>query len=270
MEIVDKLKNNKDKMPDLQIRDIKFKNKTLYIFNLQSVSSSENANEFILKYFSKRSLLKKDLFDTLKKDIYDYIPSISLVTIKENEVYNYLFNGFTVLIYNDEILAFETKASIDRGVTEPTSEPTIKGPKDSFNENYNINLGLIRKRIKSEKLYVEDYTIGQNTNTKVSLIYMDDIIDKELLDEVRNKINSINTTKVLDIYYIKQLLDKDNKTSFPTAKVTEKPDLACKNILEGKIVIMCENSNNVMIAPTFFTDFFYSFFSFSGWAIQSS
>ena len=257
MEIIEKLKNNKDKMPDLQIRDIKYKNKTLYVFNLQSVSSSEQANDFILKYLSKKSF-SKNILNQIKEEIYNYIPSVSLVDIKEDEVFNYLFNGFTILIYEENILAFETKANLDRGVTEPTSEPTIKGPKDSFNENYNTNLGLIRKRIKSENLYIEDHIIGTETNTKVSLIYMENLVDKELLENVKIHLDKIQTDMILDIYYIKELLDKENKTMFPTVKITEKPDLATKNILEGKIIIMCENSNNVMIIPTFFLDFFFS------------
>ena len=70
---------------------------------------------------------------------------------------NYLYNGFTIVIYNKEIIALETKAIIDRGVTEPTSEPTIKGPKDAFNENYNTNIGLIRKRLKTEKNHSQLY-----------------------------------------------------------------------------------------------------------------
>ena len=92
----------------------------------------------------------KSNISNITQDINNHIPSISFINLKydEDEIFNYLFNGFTIIIYKKEILAFETRATLDRGVNTPTSEPAIKGPKDSFNENYNTNLGLVRKRIK--------------------------------------------------------------------------------------------------------------------------
>ena len=257
MKIIDDLYNSKQYMPDLQIKEISFKYNKLYLINIQSISSSKDTNDYILNYLSDRSLFKNNLF-TLKKDICNNIPSISFIEIKEKEIYDYLFNGFTILIYKNEIIAFETKANLDRGITEPTSEPTIKGPKDSFNENYNTNLGLIRKRIKDKNLYINELSLGDKTKTKISIIYMNNIVDKELLENVIYKINSIKTNKILDTYYIKDLIKKENKSSFPTIKSTEKPDTIAKSLTEGKICILSENSNNILIIPTFFIDYFYN------------
>lgn len=257
MNIIDDLYNSKQYMPDLQIKEISFKYNKLYLINIQSISSSKDTNDYILNYLSERSLFKNNLF-TLKKDICNNIPSISFIEIKENEIYDYLFNGFTILIYKNEIIAFETKANLDRGITEPTSEPTIKGPKDSFNENYNTNLGLIRKRIKDKNLYINELSLGDKTKTKISIIYMNNNVDKELLENVIYKINSIKTDKILDTYYIKDLIKKENKSSFPTIKSTEKPDTIAKSLTEGKICILSENSNNILIIPTFFIDYFYN------------
>ena len=141
---------------------------------------------------------------SLKSDIKNYIPSISFIEIKEDEVYDYLFEGFTVLIYKSEIIAFETKASLDRSISEPSSEPTIKGPKDSFNENYNTNIGLIRKRIKDKNLYLNEFILGDKTKTRICVMYMNDIVDKELLNYTLEKISEIKSDKILDTYYIKR------------------------------------------------------------------
>lgn len=235
----------KKHMPDLQIKKISFKSKNIYIINIQTVSSSNYSNEFVLKYLSRNNNINN-------------IPSISTIEIDKNEIMNYLFNGFTILIDNNKILAFETKALLDRGINEPSSEPTIKGPKDSFNENYNTNIGLIRKRIKDENLYLKELTLGTKTKTKVCIFYMNNIVDKELLDYTINKLKSISTDKILDTYYIKELINNENKSFFPTIKSTEKPDIISKVLTEGKICIMCENSNNVIIIPTFFIDYFYN------------
>ena len=258
MKIINYLKDKKTYMPDLQIKEILTNLYKLYVINIQTVSNSSLSNSFILDYLSKRSLLKNEMFSSLKKDLLNHIPSISFIEIKENAVMEYLFNGFTILIYNEEIIAIETKASLDRAVSEPTSEPTIKGPKDAFNENYNTNIGLIRKRIKSENLYIEELTMGSVTKTKVSIMYMNNIVDKELLIDVISKIKDIKTDKILDTYYIKELIKNENKTIIPTIKSTEKPDNVAKCLTEGKICILTENSSNVLIIPTFFIEYFYN------------
>lgn len=258
MNILDKLNNLKETMPDLQIKELNFKTSKVYVFNIQTVSSSVQTNDFILNYLSNISIFKNNILNNLKKDINNYIPSVSIKNIKEDEVLTYLFNGFSVLIYKKNILAFETKASLDRGINESTSEPSIKGPKDSFNENYNTNIGLIRKRIKDENFHIKEYSLGEKTKNKTAIMYMNDIVDKSLLSDVINRISSIKTDNILDTYYIKSLLKKENKTPFPTIKSTEKPDMIAKCLLEGKICILTENSNNVLIAPTFFIDFFYN------------
>lgn len=258
MNIIDKLYKSKEHTPDLQIKKVTFGMSKIYIVNIQTVCDSSKSNEFILEYLSKRSLLKNKLISSIKKDILNYTPSISFIEIKENDVMNYLYNGFTIVIYNKEIIALETKAIIDRGVTEPTSEPTIKGPKDAFNENYNTNIGLIRKRLKTENLFLKELTLGTKTKTKTCIMYLDDIVDKSLLEDTINKINNIKTDKILDTYYIKSLINKENKSIFPTIKSTEKPDTVAKCLLDGKICIICENSCNVLIIPTFFVDYFYN------------
>ena len=248
----------KTHMPDLQIKEINLLNNKIIVANIQTISSSEFSNEFVLKYFSKLSLSHKKIFKSLKYYINNYIPSISYIEIKEDQLLDYLFNGFTILIYKKEFLAFETKAHLDRGITEPTSEPTVKGPKDSFNENYNTNIGLIRKRIKDKELFIDELILGTKTKTRISIIYMNNLVDKELLNNVKDKINNIKTDKILDTYYIKELIKKENKSIFPTIKSTEKPDTISKVLTEGKICILSENSNSVLIIPTYFIDYFYN------------
>lgn len=252
MKLIDKLYNLKNDMPDLQIKEIKHK---IYVFNIQTVSSSMLSNDYVLNYLANRSIFKS--FINIYSDLSNNIPSISFINIKEEDVMQYLFNGFTILLYKDKLIAFETKASLDRGVNEPSSEPTVKGPKDAFNENYNTNIGLIRKRIKDERLKMKEISLGNRTKTKVALLYMDDIVDKSLLSEVTNKISNIKSDKILDVYYIKDLVKKENNTTFPTIKSSEKPDTIAKSLTEGKICVVSENSNNVLIIPTFFIDYFY-------------
>lgn len=257
--IIEELQELKSHFPDLIIKKIKigiFKH--VYIITTDSVSSGDRVNDFILKYWSNKSLIKKS-FNNIKEDISNYIPSINMKEVKnKDDILYFIYNGFSVILADGEEkgMAFETRAEIDRGVTESTSEPNIKGPKDSFTENYQKNVGLIRKRIKSENLYLDEVTLGKETKTKAGLFYMSNIAEEDLVNEIKEKLKEIDIDGVLDNGYVKELIRKENNTLFPTILSTEKPDNVCKNILDGKVVLVLENAPSVLIFPTFFIDFF--------------
>ena len=92
MSIIDILNERKQYMPDLQLKEISFGLNKLYIINIQTVSDSSQSNKFILDYLAKRSLLKNEIVSSLKKDIINYIPSISFIEINASQVFEYLFN----------------------------------------------------------------------------------------------------------------------------------------------------------------------------------
>ncbi|MEG2457539.1 MAG: spore germination protein [Bacilli bacterium] len=255
-EVLKKLNILKNTMPDLLIHRVEFSVfKNVYIISTESLSSGDKTNDFVLKYFSNRSF--KSNKDSLKDSIKNFVPSINQVEVKNyKDLLNKLFNGYTIVLYKSEGFAFETRAILDRGVSEPKSEPTIKGPKDSFTENYNINIGLIRKRIKSDNLSLIENIVGKYSMSKVGVMYLCDTADQEVVNNVIKKIKEINIDGILDAEYIKELISKDYKSAFPTIISTEKPDDVCKQLLEGKIIITVENSPTVLIIPTFLIDFF--------------
>lgn len=267
-KLINKYKKMQSHFPDLIIKKIKLGPFLyVYIITTDSVSSGDKVNDFILKYYSDRSFFKS----RYKNEIENYIPSINMKEItSENEILYYVYNGFTVVLQKNKIFAFETRAEIDRGVTESSSEPNIKGPKDSFAENYQKNIGLIRKRIKSEELFLDEITLGKESKTKVGIFYMNNIAEEFLVKEVKTKLKKINIDGVLDNNYLKELFRKENKTIFPTIKSTEKPDNVCKNILDGKIAIVMENSPSVLIIPTFFIDYFKYTEDYNSKSITSS
>lgn len=257
-KIIENLNKMKKHFPDLLIKKIKVSIfKHVYIITTDSVSSGDKVNDFILKYWANKNLLNKT-FSNIEKEINNFLPAINMKKVtKEKDVLYYVYNGFTVVLsdYEKEGFAFETRAEIDRGVTESSSEPNIKGPKDSFTENYQKNIGLIRKRIKSENLFLDEFTIGKESKTRVGLFYMNNICEDSLVIEVKQKLRKINIDGVLDNGYLKELFKKENHSIFPTILSTEKPDNASKNLLDGKVVIVMENSPNVLLIPTLLIDF---------------
>lgn len=258
-KIVEKLQKIKnDSIPSLIVKDIKINSfKHVYIITDETVSSTDKVNNFILKFFSKRKTISIKTIHNLKSEIENYIPAINSKELtQEKDILTYVFNGYTVVLTDKICLAFETRAEIDRGVQEPTSEPVVRGAKDSFTENYNKNIGLLRKRLKSEHFTCRELTIGKDLKNKVCMLYVDNICQDELVEKVYNELTDIEISGLMDTNYIRELFKKENKTIFPTIISTEKPDDVTRNLIGGKIAIMMENSPTALIVPTVFIDFF--------------
>ena len=136
------------------------------------------------------------------------------------------------------------------------SEITLGGARDSFIENINTNLNLIKKRIKSDKLKVDSMDIGRYTKTKINILYIDGIVKKDLVNHIKKKLEKIDIDGIIDSSYLRNSLEKHN--IFPTMSTTERPDRCSMGLLEGKVIILVDNSPYALILPSFFIDFFHT------------
>lgn len=247
---------------DLVFRKIKTKDQEIMYVYLESVSSDDKVSNFLMKdlsYYVKNK--KEKIFDNLLTMLQNsiYNSHLSIETDLEN-IYYKLSSGYTIIFINGEerAISVETKADLDRSITDSTSETIVRGPKDSFNENNSTNIGLIRKRIKTNKLWFKEKIIGRKTKTKVTVSYIEDVVDLKKVEEVEKRLEKIDIDGIIDSGYIRDFLISDNTNSFPKIKSTERPDVACTSLLEGKIVILVENSPFVLITPSVLIDFIHT------------
>lgn len=257
--MLERLKKETNQASDIIYKQITINNQEITIIYSEVLISSSSMNEFILKNLSH--IIEENLFtgNDLFTYLYNNIPGHN-----RSKVDNYktllskLWNGYTIIYIDDEnVIAIETRAILDRGISEVNSELSVRGPKDSFTENFNKNLGLIRKRIKSENLWLSDMLIGKETQTKVGIVYMKNIAEEKLIKNVETKLKNINIDGILDVGYLKKYLN-DKNSIFPTIITTERPDLVCMALLEGKCAIICDNSPYALIIPCFFIDLFHT------------
>lgn len=258
-KILDKVSKMNGNSSDIVTRVIeKGNNKIGYIF-LESVCSDDKISDFINKAIV--NLDKKKLFDSFYNLVKNSIFN-SNMNFCENydDLFYYLSSGYTVILIDGskKAIVVETKNTLDRGVSEATSEPIIRGPKDSFTENHNKNLGLIRKRIKDPNLWFKDTKVGTRTKTKVTVAFIKDIADNKHVEEIVKELKKINIDGIIDSGYIRELLENKQKSLFPKMISTERPDLACTSLLNGKIIILVENTPFVLILPAVLSDFFHS------------
>lgn len=234
---------------DYIYKKIKIDKKELYLIFNEVLCSGDGINESILK---RLTLLNHKNFDLENK-----LPANNIKIIKKDEIISYVNKGFVVCLTGDMIFAIEEKQKLERGITTIESELSLNGPKDSFSESFNTNLGLIRRRIKSENLWWDEVTLGKSTETKVGILYMNNIVDKDLVEKVKARLNLIDIDGIIDSSYLKDNLENNN-SFFPTISSTERPDKVAMSLLEGKVAIIVDMSSYVLILPNFFIDFFHT------------
>lgn len=177
-----------------------------------------------------------------------------------NEVLLAILSGDTVILIEgyDVAIVCDTQGGELRSVTEPSSQLVVRGPKDGFVESVATNISLIRRRIKSPKLRLEYMKIGTISQTHVALMFLKDVVDDDLVDEVRKRLNEIKIDAILESGNIEELIQDKTFTPFPTINNTERPDVAAANLLEGKVVLIIDGTPFALILPAVFTQFFQS------------
>ena len=258
-KIINKLKIDTNNSSYIVYREKYIKKNKIDIIYNETLCDSDKLSDFILRSLDNIENIYNDK-DTLYEIIKDNISNIKIKEVKDyNDICKYLNNGFVILLIEDDYsLALEVKKNLSRSIDKPITETTLRGPLDSFTENIETNIGLIKRRIKSNKLWNKDYELGKYTKNKASILYIDDITDTQLLNNIIEKIKKIDIDSITDTGSLKHLLAKETKTIFPTIMTTERPDKVCDALMQGKTVIILDNSPFALIMPVFLNDFFIS------------
>lgn len=171
-----------------------------------------------------------------------------------DQITYFIMSGVFALFIDgyDKCLLIDSRTYPARGVEEPEKDKVLRGSKDGFVETIVFNTALIRRRIRSQYLRMEMLHAGKSSQTDIVLCYMDNRVDHEFLNKIKERINNIqvdaltmNQESLAECLYKKRWYNP-----FPKFKFTERPDTAAAQILEGDIVILVDNSPSAMITPT--------------------
>lgn len=175
---------------------------------------------------------------------------------KFSQCMDYLSNGYPVLLCEKTAkgLALGLDKWEKRSIEEPSAESVIRGPREGFTETLRINTSLIRRIVKSPQLKTEPMKIGGYTQTNVVIAYIEGLADATLVEEVRNRLKRIRIDGILESGYLEELIEDAPFSPFPQILNTERPDVVCAHLLEGRVAIMTEGTPFVLVAPiTFFS-----------------
>lgn len=160
-----------------------------------------------------------------------------------------IFEGF------EQILYVEAKGFPVRGVGTPETESVLKGPREGFNELIVNNVALIRRRIKNPDLKFEAVVVGEKSQTAVAVCYLEGVAPKDLVENVKEKVNNLDLRFILDTNYVEDAL-KNQKSFFDTVGYTEKPDEVSAKLLEGRVAVIVDGTPFVITVPYFFLENF--------------
>lgn len=199
-----------------------------------------------------------------KANIGDYLckryisMSNTMVELDINVVVEHLKRGKTAVVINGaiEVIIADTTGGLQRAIMEPMNETAAKGPRDGFVENLEVNISLIRRKVKDKNLSIELFNVGRRLQSDVAVIYIDDIVDKKVLEELKNRIEAIDVDAILSAGKLEQFIEDYAYTVFPQACSTERPDRAIGNMLEGRIIVLVEGTPMVLLYPATFMQFF--------------
>lgn len=174
------------------------------------------------------------------------------------EVLDDVINGSVALIFDkaQKAITFDAKGYDKRAITEPTTENVVKGAKDSFIEVLRVNTALVRRRIRTPYLRVKELTVGRQTRTAVALVYIENLTNEQLVQEVNKRLDAIDIDGVISAGYIEEyIIDKKNSL-FPQIINTERVDKFCGHIIEGRVGIFIDGMPVAYIVPAAISMFY--------------
>ncbi|MBS4210266.1 spore germination protein [Bacillus sp. FJAT-50079] len=171
-----------------------------------------------------------------------------------------LLNGNTILIIDGEAkaISIDTAKFENRSVAEPSTETVIKGPKAAFIESVAINRSLLRKQLRDPNLMCEFAEIGEHAPQQVSIMYLKNIADPSIVEDVKKRLNKIRTDSIITLSTLEQHIEERPYSIIPSTLETERPDRTVAFLQEGHVVLLMENSPTALVVPITFWSLFHT------------
>ena len=168
-----------------------------------------------------------------------------------DEAVNALTGGFCTLVFDaaNRALVFETRSGEHRSISEPTTEKSVKGAKDSFIETLRVNTALVRRKLRSPDLKIAETTVGRRTRTQVAVLYLGGVANTELVREVRRRIDAIDVDGLLASGGIEEYITDEPRSPFPQLLHTERPDKFASALIDGRVGILVDGIPLGFILP---------------------
>jgi len=250
-----------DKCNDLIIREFKVTNNPKYsaiLVYIDNMIETKILEESIIQRLTNKEA--EYAYSANSKEYSQYLLGIGNNNIFQDlsKVVSAILDGKVALFLDGikEAMIIDITNPPGRDVEEPQSETVLRGPREGFTESISSNITLLRKKIKNTNFKMEEFRLGKETKTKVIIVYLLNIVDPKIVNEVKERINKIDIDSVLESNYIKEYIGDEPTSNFPTVYSTEKPDVVASKLLEGRVAILTDGTPIVLTVPSLFIEFF--------------
>ncbi|MBO8126970.1 MAG: spore germination protein [Firmicutes bacterium] len=205
---------------------------------------------------NEQAITQDELFNYLR---YCLIPTAhSDETDTKQGVMNHIVTGETVILIDGVAkgIVVETKSWEHRGVSEPKTEASVRGPHEAFTETLRVNTALLRRRIRSPHLRIDMMRIGRRTHTDIGICWLDGITDPKLVEEVKKRLGAIDVDILPYEGILEEYLEDQPYSIFPQVQITERPDRVAAFLSEGRVAIIVDGNPMVLVMPTNFSTYF--------------
>lgn len=245
---------------DYTVRSIQCGGETITLLYIKQLTDRTALSNFIIRpivdYCSaeKKPLKAEEALDTVL-----YVDDCSLQE-DENRIENFVLDGMVVLLFSNDksYLVANLKKVEHRPISTPALSYTMRAPRDSFVENLDVNLCLMRYRLKDRNLRVEYMETGVRTRLRIAVLYIHDIANDTAVQEIKKRVGAIDTDGVLASGELQSFLLNNRWTIFPQAMVVERSDMAAECLLEGKVLLMMDGSSLPLATPIAFVEYLYA------------
>lgn len=227
---------------DLKHRILNFRNRDIHLYFLASLSNDELISRVVEGIENNEG---KNLLNCLN------VADVETYRYGDLNTVEYMILSGNLAIYDKDIIyVLDTKKYPTRSVEQPDTEKSVRGAKDGFNESLLNNTGLIRRRIKCNDLVFHLEKIGKTNPIDIAVVYLDNLCDKKILDEVLTRLKNICVNDlIMSDRALEELLLNQKYNPFPLVRYSERPDIVATHIQHGNIAIITDTSSSVMMLP---------------------
>lgn len=239
---------------DLVLREMVFGSKRVGIFYCNGFAKDTVLTDILtrLSYAEEESVSHH----TLEAFIEKLIPHIQVKSYKKmSEIVGQVLMGGTAFFIEGEsaAIAIDVKSYPVRSIGEPDLERVVRGSRDGFVETLLMNVTLVRRRVRDERLKLEIMQIGKRTKTDVCIAYINDIANADLVDAIKEKVKGVKIDGLpLGEKQLEEAVVNKGWNPYPMVRYSERPDVVSAHLLEGHVCLFVDTSPSVMILPTTF------------------
>lgn len=242
-EMVEKVKKQFKRSDDLLFKEHQVGKETFEMIYFESIVDINYLNQYILPKVGEESE------DSVKQKIKLFFQAEDVTLRSVEHLSNLLFDGNVLFVFEESVYSIFIGNLPKRQPEESALETSIRGPKDGFVEDIKTNISLIRRRLNTPSLCVENYTIGKRSRTKVALLYLEDVINPKVLDEIHKRLENVDMDILTSIYDLESFVRDRPFSIFPSMDYTGRPDFIVQSINQGRFALIVDGNPTVSIAP---------------------